>query len=45
MKRKRIVLLILIVLWTITVFYLSNQGSDGSSQTSYKFTSLFINRR
>ena len=42
MKRKRIVLLILIVLWTITVFYLSNQGSDGSSQTSYKFTSLFI---
>ena len=41
-KKKRVILTILIILWAILVFYLSNQESDESSGFSFRFTSLFI---
>lgn len=41
-KRTRIILTILIILWTIVVFYFSNQGSNASATSSYNFTSIFI---
>lgn len=34
MKSKKIITIILIVLWMILVFYLSNQGADDSAQLS-----------
>ena len=45
MKRRRLILLALIILWAITVFYLSNQGSEDSSGTSLFFTSFFIKNK
>lgn len=42
MKRKRIIIAILIIIWAVAVFYLSNQEADTSSGFSFKFTSIFI---
>lgn len=41
-NKKRIILAILIIIWAILVFYLSNQGSDDSSDMSFRFTALFL---
>ena len=41
-NKKRIILTILIIIWAILVFYLSNQAADDSSNTSFKFTALFF---
>ena len=41
MKIKRFILVILIILWAVLVFFLSNQSSSDSTGLSYKVALLF----